>query len=72
MELIAIGEPVLVGDIKVEVAEILIRSRNSISYKVVWWDGRTRKSEWLESFEVSTGSNVERLQIGFGAKAEDN
>jgi hypothetical protein len=35
-----------------------------IQYQVVWWDNRTRKSEWLDDVEISTdGKN--KTKIGF-------
>lgn len=39
-----------------KVVEVSIKAATgcefSIQFRVIWWDGRTRKSEWLEDIEV--------------------
>ena len=39
-------------------------NKSTARYEVVWWDGATRKSEWVDECELS--DTTERIQIGFG------
>lgn len=36
-----------------------------IAYRVVWWDGETRKEAWLETFEVWPHPKQATLVVGF-------
>jgi len=66
VEVIDIGSWVIIGDdVPAKVTRICIRDNGNVSYELSWWDGRTRKSEWLEAFEVTTDSERGSLQIGF-------
>ena len=45
---------------------VLIRAGNKIFYECIWYDGRTRKQEWIdevEILEVITSSTL--LIVGF-------
>jgi hypothetical protein len=37
----------------------------SIQYQCSWWDGRSRRLEWLEEFEVSPSPDSKPVPIGF-------
>ena len=41
-------------------------------YECVWWDGKTRKSEWVGEDEIIqvTQPNARKMSIGFGAASE--
>lgn len=41
-----------------------IRQR-AVSYHVAWWDGRTRREEWLSAHELTADLDAPRLRIGF-------
>ena len=63
------GGSVLVGPgsekITAEILSVAIYNRGT-QYQCAWWDGRSRRVEWLEDFEVEplpTGST--RATIGF-------
>lgn len=36
-----------------------------VSYKVVWWNGRSREEKWVGDYEVSTRTAPELLRVGF-------
>ncbi len=60
IELIQVGSPVTVGeDIRATITGIAIDAKCRLTYQCVWWDGRTRKNEWLEQFEVERVPGVE-------------
>ncbi|MGZ6045670.1 MAG: hypothetical protein ACXWNW_14170 [Isosphaeraceae bacterium] len=65
LEVLPLGSRVSLGDgtIPAIVTAIIIRGDRP-SYEVVWWDGRARKSEWLETSEVKS-DEVARTKIGF-------
>lgn len=66
MSLYAIGSKVKIGGgIAGVVTRISITSRTKVLYEVAWWDGRTRKSEWLEEFEVEALDPGDNMKIGF-------
>jgi hypothetical protein len=53
LKVFQIGSPVYIGDhIEATILAISIYEHNRVSYQVAWWDGNTRKTDWLESFEV--------------------
>jgi hypothetical protein len=63
------GTSVLVGigadAIRAEVLQSCI-SAHGLQYQCVWWDGRTRRVEWMEDFEVQPIDEVsEKTRIGF-------
>ena len=39
------------GDIPAELNAIIVRANGEMSFEVVWWDGRTRKCEWVTPSE---------------------
>lgn len=57
------------GDaIPATVTGVCIFANNQIKYHVSWWDGRTRKEEWMEEQEVieNTDEGGSRyMPIGF-------
>lgn len=60
------GAKVLLGtDIEAVVDEVIISGGNSVRYKVTWWNGRARCSEWLPDHEVGGLMKQECLRIGF-------
>jgi hypothetical protein len=64
IEAIAVGSAVVVGtDIPGLVTGILIDS-DGLQYKVAWWAGSERKSEWLTAAEVRNESET-ASRIGF-------
>lgn len=67
IEVFQIGSPVYIGEhIEAKVLAISIYEHNRVSYQVVWWDGNTRKTDWLESFEVQPHKGeITKLCIGF-------
>lgn len=65
--------PVCVGfgkeKISAEVLSVSIGTHN-VQYQCAWWDGRTRKVEWLEHFEVEPlGDKSQSVPIGFSSPA---
>lgn len=68
MTIFNFGSPVLLhGDIPATVLAVAIRSQSDFDYKVVWWDGRNRKEEWVNSREVEASKDsFDKRQIGFG------
>jgi len=65
---IACGTAVEIGPedspIEAVVSAITIRDRN-VSYEVTWWDGRTRKSEWIDRSEVRMPEGQRLVPLGF-------
>ncbi len=55
----------LVKDIEGLITSILINSKNDVCYKVVWWDGNTRKEEWVKDYEIIYDSYNKKEKIGF-------
>jgi hypothetical protein len=47
-----------------KVLEICISNKNKVQYKISWHDGRTRYTEWVESFEID-GNYKAKQKIGF-------
>lgn len=72
LEVLAIGTRVRLGDpadpIPGTILGISIREAGRVTYEVVWWDGRERRSEWLEraEFEMEKGGG-RAVRIGFGS-----
>lgn len=57
IEVLAIGTRVTIdAEIPATIRRIEIRGpqHDQISYECVWWDERTRKSEWLSPDELTT------------------
>lgn len=74
LTVIPIGTPVNVGTpddpIVATVSAFSVRGRaSSIQYECVWWDGKTRKSEWVDESELwTTNKKPLKIQIGFSAE----
>ena len=65
IEIYTVGSEVDLGNkLKGKITEILIQATDRIQYKCVWWDAKTRKEEWLSSFELE-GKCEDKLQLGF-------
>lgn len=62
------GSPVEIGvgadRIRADVTAVCIYPHN-IQYQVVWWDGRTRKQEWVNDHEVLPLAEADKLPVGF-------
>ncbi len=67
IEVIKPGTRVMIAGITSTVTAVQIGEAGHVLYLVVWWDGRTRKSEWVESSEVSMFLNDSTTRIGFQA-----
>lgn len=66
IEVFAVGSAVMLhGDIPASVLSISIRSVFDVDYKVVWWDGRNRKEEWVDHREVDAVGQNDTFKIGF-------
>ncbi len=66
IEVMQVGSPVtLSGDIPAIITSIAIDGKCHITYQCVWWNGRTRNSEWLKQFEVTRTDEAEGMTIGF-------
>jgi len=54
LEVFEIGSHVVIdGEIPAIVTAINVRgTEHRLQYEVTWWDERTRKSEWVEPFEI--------------------
>lgn len=66
LEVYPIGKKVMLADnIPGIITAILIEPKNCLQYKVSWWNGRDRKSEWVNSFEVDPEDYRDCLKIGF-------
>ncbi len=53
------------GEITGVVTGINITGRQHVTYQVGWWNGRSRESKWLESFEVEACEHGQSVKIGF-------
>jgi hypothetical protein len=66
IEVYPIGTKVtLEGGIPGNIIAILLEPRNGIQYKISWWNGRERKSEWLYDCVDFEPSKYTTQQIGF-------
>ncbi len=67
IEVLAIGSRVLIAEqeLPARIIGVWIKMGNVVCYRCSWWDGRTRKEEWLEAGEVHAVGEVETLKIGF-------
>jgi hypothetical protein len=66
IEVLEIGSSVVIdGEIPATVTGINIRGvEHRLQYEVTWWDERTRKSEWVEPYEVKA-KQVHRRSLKF-------
>jgi hypothetical protein len=61
---IAYGTDVTIGGgVKGVITAVCMRGTR-ITYEVTWWDGATRRAEWMDAIEVNTES-TSRQKIGF-------
>jgi hypothetical protein len=65
MEVFAVGSTVYIRkNIEASVIAVSIR-RSSVQYEVVWWDGMSRKTDWVQAFEISKHDDSHNTKIGF-------
>lgn len=68
LEIYELGSEVVVDkEIPAVITGVNIRSAENsvrVSYEVTWWEERTRKSEWLEPFEIKAKS-TKRATLSF-------
>lgn len=70
IEVIAVGEAVSIGDhIDGVVTGVMIEANATVQYRVAWFDGRSRKSEWLHECEVGH-SGSEKTKVGFTTRGK--
>lgn len=50
-----------------KITGVMIELDSEVSYRVAWWDSRTRKNEWVRADEVKASTN-QRIKIGFGGR----
>lgn len=63
------GTKIEIDGIKAIVTAVMVEANDAISYRVVWWNGNSRHSEWLTESEVG-GQDIdpdELQEIGFHA-----
>ena len=56
-------------EIEATVLEVIIKGDGYMQYRLAWWSGNDRKTEWLEESEISTASAAMKVQLGFGGVA---
>jgi len=71
LEVLAVGSSCKIGfrdlgRVPGVILGVAIYSGLQVQYRVAWWDGRVRKSEWVDACEV-TPDDDQRLRIGFAA-----
>jgi len=60
----AVGTEVDLGkNLKGTVLEVLISENDKVQYKCIWWDGKSRTTDWLSSLELK--ATTEKIYIGF-------
>jgi uncharacterized protein YodC (DUF2158 family) len=65
LQLLSIGRTVkLAGDVQAVITSINISDKHHVTYKCTWWNGLSRQSEWVESFELEP-METERADLGF-------
>lgn len=52
------------GGVPATVLAVSVGTGDRVQYRVVWWDGRNRRDEWLEECEVDA-NGAARTPIGF-------
>ena len=78
LSLLAVGTKVEIGygadHVVGHVNAICIRERDYVTYEVVWWDGRNRRSEWLARGEIRAidASSTQMAHIGFAGTGDDS
>lgn len=70
VEVFAIGSTVHIRkDIEATIVAITLMA-SGVRYQCVWWEGRTRKCEWVEGLEVASYPDTGRLRVGFRTPGE--
>ncbi len=61
------GQQVRIGDgfIDAVVNQVSIEANNKIQYQVIWWEGNTRKIEWVSEFELNVSREIGITSVGF-------
>lgn len=66
IEVLRIGTPCSVGDdIEAVISAISINYHHNVTYNVVWWNGRERKSGWMYQEEFTLRDINEKTVVGF-------
>ncbi len=75
IDIIPIGAKVLINrsgqdaveaqPIEAQVVSVMIEGIFDVQYRCVWWNDRTRVSEWIESCELVVDENTSRTKLGF-------
>ena len=55
----------LEADIPAKIIAVLLSPNNDIQYKICWWNGRDRKTEWMYPLEFTPESYSDVREIGF-------
>jgi hypothetical protein len=59
------GTKVTIGnDITAQVRQVCIQE-DGITYEVIWWSDRERKTQWLSAFEVEPLKETTLIPVGF-------
>src|SRR5678815_2636075 len=69
MTVIPPGTKVALGpkmELEAIVLETTIKEHGYVFYRVAWWSGNERKTEWLEASEVHNPAEKMTVSIGFG------
>lgn len=53
------GKCYIGGDIPAVINGVLFRVNGSTEYEIVWWDGRTRRCEWVMPQEIQLGRQTD-------------
>lgn len=55
------------------VTSVCIDVENRVTYRVVWWNGNSRCTEWLEACELLTQDGLDARQpVGFQGRSNGN
>lgn len=69
IEVYSPGQQVLVGPIDKQDIKGIILSVNimptRVTYNIAWWEGSSRKVEWLTEDEFSVKANTKKTSVGF-------
>lgn len=68
INVIPVGTPVLIGYPKQEIPATIRQvciSADEVTYQAVYYDGRTRKSEWVTEAEIKLAPNLAPQPVGF-------
>lgn len=65
IEVISVGSEVVIdGEIPAVVKRVCIEDdAGCLTYECVWWDERTRKSEWFRPNEIKAKDGTKRTRI---------